>query len=129
MKTYNITQEVSGTPLKAFDTFQILSPVDWNNIAAEINSMGNILIFPSAGLVLCAFAISCIDRAPTFKLPHITLDQGTECIKQLYEIKIATSSELSDPEKIAEIQWHNEFFDIWRNTISDILEQEELLIG
>ena len=129
MKTHNITQEVPGTPLKAFDTFQILSPVDWNNIAAEINSMGNILIFPSSGLVLCAFAISYIDRTPTFKLPHITLDQGTECIKQLYEIRIATSTELSDPEKIAEIQWHNEFFDIWRNTISDILEQEELLIG
>ena len=129
MKTHNITQEVPGTPLKAFDTFQILSPVDWNNIAAEINSMGNILIFPSSGLVLCAFAICYIDRTPTFKIPQITLDQGTECIKQLHEIKIATSTELSDPQKVAEIQRQNEFFDIWRCNISDALEQERLLVG
>ena len=130
MKTHNTNQETPGTPLEAFDTIYMnLATIGWKNIAADINSLGKILIFPSSGLVLCAFAISYIDRTPTFKLPHITLDQGTECIKQLYEIRIATSTELSDLEKIAEIQWHNEFFDTWRCRISDALEQKGLLIG
>jgi hypothetical protein len=43
-------------------------------------------------------------------------------------MKIATSTELSDPEKVAEIQWQNEFFDTWRCKISDALEQKGLLI-
>ena len=129
MKTHNITQETPGTPQEGFDTiYTSLVTIGWKNIAEDINSLGSILIFPSSGLVLCAFAISYIDRIPTFKLPHITLDQGTECIKQLHEIKIATSTELSDPEKVAEIQWQNEFFDTWRCKISDALEQKGLLI-
>ena len=130
MKTHNTTQETPGTPQEAFDTiYKILATIRWNDIASDINSLGNILIFPSSGLVLCAFAICYIDRTPTFKIPHITLDQGTECIKQLHEIKIATSTELSDPQKVAEIQRQNEFFDIWRCNISDALEQERLLVG
>lgn len=104
MTTYNTPQESQGTPLKAFDTRQTLSTIDWSTIASEITAIGNDLIFPSSGLVLCAFAICYIEQTPAFKLPHITLDQGTECVKQLYQIHIAASTELTDKDKATAIQ-------------------------
>ena len=110
------------------DLHRILSTIDWNNIADEMSIMGNRLIFPSSGLILCGFAINYINQISAIKIPQIIIDQGTDCIKQLFETNTSVSSELSDSEKAAEIQLHKEFLDIWRHHMTDALEEADLLI-
>lgn len=108
---------------------QILATIGWVDIAAEIRNHTDKVIFPASGLILCSFAINYTDRISTIKLPRTTLDQGTKCIKHLYEIKISTSTDLSDTDMARHIQWYNDFLDIWRNKMEEALQQEDLLIG
>lgn len=139
MTSCNINKTNKGTPKEAFDMicktsqdmtdlYRIISTIGWSNIAAEVSIMGNRLIFPSSGLVLCGFAINYINHISAITLPRLTLEQGTDCIKHLYQINIEESTGLSDTDKATAIQWNNEFLDIWRNHMADALEQAELLI-
>lgn len=139
MTLYKINYESKGSPKKVFNTicdssekvpvlYQILSTIGWSNIALEIGQLSDELIFPASGQVLSGFAISYINHIQTIKLPHITLDQGTECIKQLIEIKINSFTDINDSEKAVTIEWYREFLDIWKNNMAETLKRENLLI-
>lgn len=140
MTSNGINHECEGTPLVVFDMIcrsseetpvisQILATIGWSDNATEIRNHTDKVIFPVSGLMLCGFAINYTDRISTIKLPRFILEQGTECIKHLYEIKITACTELSDSDKVAYIQWYNEFLDIWKSKMEEALQQEDLLIG
>ena len=107
----------------------LISTIAWSDIEYGIKKLSDQIDFPASGLILCGYGINHTNQTSKAKLPRITLIQGTECIKQLYEIEISLSRELNDSEKTAAIQWNNDFLDIWKNKMIDALEQEGMLIG
>ena len=106
-----------------------MSSIGWNDIAFGIRKMRDELNYSTPGLILCGYAINYTYRISNIKLASTTLDQGTECIKQLNEVKISSLTKLSNADKAIAIQWYNEFMDIWKTQMANALRQEGLLIG
>ena len=68
--------------------YKILSNLGWVSISIQIKDYKDSLRFYWDGISLTTFSINCIDEVVEIKLSRKTLEQGTECLKQLTEIKI-----------------------------------------
>lgn len=130
---YNVSREQDSTPQKAFDgicrsagdvpvLFKVIGTIGWNNIALSILKRQDELPYYSAGVTLAAFAINYMNQVTELKLPRVILDQGTECLKQLTEMRI-DESDLNAEQKESEKIWWKTFLDIWKEYMKRCFEE------
>ena len=132
-KAFNSPQEILKNMYEAANNHpiicNILSTIGWARIAYLIEQRGNELNDPVSGLTLSGYAINNLYQISRVKIARITIEQGTECIKQLFEIIIDSSSEIDEKEKEREINWNKEFLELWKRNLEESLAREDLLIG
>ena len=139
MKTfYNVNRDQECTPQEAFDDicrsvgdmpvwFKVIATIGWTNIAIGILQRQDELPYYSAGVTLAAFSINCMDQVADLKLPRAILEQGTECLKQLTEMRI-DESDLNAEQKESEKIWWKTFLDIWKEYMKRCLEENGLFV-
>ena len=135
MKTfYNVNRDQGCTPQESFDDicrsvgdvpvwFKVIAAIGWTNIAIGILKRQDELPYYSAGVTLAAFSINCMDQVADLKLPRAILEQGTECLKQLTEMRINESMDLTEEQKALEKAWWKTFLDIWKENMKRCLEE------
>ena len=135
MKTfYNVNRDQECTPQEAFDDicrsvgdmpvwFKVIATIGWTNISVGILKRQDELPYYSAGVTLAAFAINYMNQVTELKLPRVILDQGTECLKQLTEMRI-DESDLNAEQKGSEKIWWKTFLDIWKEYTKRCLEED-----
>ena len=136
---YNVSRGQGRTPQKTFDgicrsasdvpvLFKVISAIGWTNIAIGILQRQDELPYYSAGVTLAAFSINCMDQVADLKLPRAILEQGTECLKQLTEMRINESVDLNAEQKESEKIWWKTFLDIWKEYMKRCLEENGLFV-
>ena len=120
----NIYEATNESPI----IYNILSSIGWANMAHQIEQQKDQLNFVISGLALSIYAINYINKISNTGMSRITLEDGTECIKQLAEKNIVSSTEICKDEKQRRITWAKEFLDIWKRDLEIALKQEGLLI-
>ena len=131
---YNVSRGQDHTPQKTFDgicrsasdvpvLFKVISVIGWTNIAVTILNRQDELPYYSAGVTLAAFAINYMNQVTELKLPRVILDQGTECLKQLTEMRI-DEYDLNAEQKESEKIWWKTFLDIWKEYTKRCLEED-----
>ena len=108
--------------------YKILSTIGWAKVIVGILQRRTELKYPVSGLNLAWYTIDYLNGVSRTHITRITLEEGTECIKHLFELTILSSSEISEDEKEEAIKWSKEFLDIWKRDAEEALEQEGLLI-
>ena len=108
--------------------YKILSTIGWAKVIVGILQRETELKFPVSGLNLAWYTIDYLNGVSRTHITRITLEEGTECIKDLSELTILSSNEISEGEKEETIKWHKEFLDIWKKDAEEALEREGLLI-
>ena len=122
----NIYETMNANSTSAL--YKILSTIGWAKVIVGILQRGTELNFPVSGLNLAWYTIDYLNGVSRTHITRITLEEGTECIKHLFELTILSSSEISEDEKEESIKWYKEFLDIWKKDAEQALEQEGLLI-
>lgn len=131
---YNVSRGKESAPQEAFDNicrsvgnvpvwFKVIATIGWTNIAIGILQRQDQLPYYSAGVTLAAFAINYMNQVTELKLPRVILDQGTECLKQLTEMRI-DESDLNAEQKESEKIWWKTFLDIWKEYTKRCLEED-----
>lgn len=136
---YNVSRGMNSTPQEAFDDicrsvrdvpvwFKVIATIGWTNIAISILQRQDELPYYSAGVTLAAFSLNCMDQVADLKLPRVILEQGTECLKQLTEMRINESMDLTEEQKVLEKAWWKTFLDIWKEYMTRCLEENCLFV-
>lgn len=136
---YNVSRGQGHTPQEAFDDicksagdvpvlFKVIATIGWTNISVGILKRQDELPYYSAGVTLAAFSINCINQVADLKLPRVILEHGTECLKQLTEMRINESVDLTEEQKALEKAWWKTFIDIWKEYMKRCLEENGLFV-
>ena len=120
----NIYEATNESPI----IYNILSSIGWANIANQIEHQKDQLNFVVSGLALSIYAINYINKISNIRMSRITLEEGTECIKQLAAKRITSATDICEDEKQRKVKWAHDFLCIWERDLEEALKRANLLI-